>query len=228
MQNAIIWSFESRQSITLPSCMQAILLHLLFGALVSFVGSLPMGLINLTVAETAISRGMRAALLLAFGAVLVEFGQILIALFFADWFTSDPSREFWIGIIGSVVFVIAGLFYLFQKTETPSLKTGEEQRKGNAFLRGLGLSAVNMLAIPFWLMIGTWSSAQGWLAKEALLIVCFALGAVLGTFGLLFLYAKLGLFVLRRSKIISKYAGKGIGLVFVLLGSWQLVKLLFE
>jgi threonine/homoserine/homoserine lactone efflux protein len=216
------------QKPNLPDHMIPVIVHLVFGALVSFIGSLPMGLINLTVAETAVSRGMRAALLLALGAVIVEFGQILVALFFADWFTSDPAREFWISLVGSVVFIAAGLFYLLQKPGKPALNTDQEFRKGNPFFHGLGLSAVNMLAIPFWLMTGAYSSAQGWLGKEALLLVCFALGAVLGTYGLFYLYARLGLFILRRSKIISKYAGKGIGVIFILLGSWQIIKLLIQ
>ncbi|MEZ4688287.1 MAG: LysE family transporter [Bacteroidia bacterium] len=208
--------------------MLPLILHVLFGALVSFIGSLPMGLINLTVAETAISRGIRAALLLALGAVLVEFLQILVALFFADWFTSDPDRKFWIGIIGSIVFVCAGLYYLIKKSEAPHLKTDESTRSGNAFLRGLGLSAVNMLAIPFWLVLSSYSHSRGWLSNEPLLMVMFALGAVLGTFALFVAYARLGLFILRRSTIISQYAGKAIGLIFLVLGSWQLVRLLLE
>lgn len=202
-----------------------ILLHLLLGGLVSFIGSLPMGLINLAVAETAISKGMRAALLLALGAVLVEFGQILIALFFADWFFDNEERQFWMRAIGSGVFIILGIYYLIKKTEALELTT-EQGIKRNTFFRGAGLSAVNMLAIPFWLVYGAMLQGEGWLSKEGALMFAFAVGATLGTFGLLVVYAKLGVYVLRRAKRISMYASKIVGVLLLGLGVFFLIKLM--
>ncbi|MFK7971239.1 MAG: LysE family translocator [Bacteroidia bacterium] len=203
----------------------SIILHFLLGGAVSFIGSLPMGLINLTVAETAISRGMRAALWLAFGAVLVEFGQILIALFFADWFFDDEVRQFWMRAIGSVVFIILGLYYIVKKVDDIHVKQDEQTGKHNSFLRGLGLSAVNMMAIPFWLVYGAMLQTQDILSKEGDLMLSFALGAAIGTFGLFIVYARLGMYILRRAKLISRYASTIIGCILLGLGLFFLIKL---
>mgnify|MGYP003382638353 CR=1 FL=1 len=63
------------------------------GFVLSLFGSLPPGLISLSVAQTAIQKGVIAALFLAAGAAGAEFFQAWAAVALTDWFMSHPGAE---------------------------------------------------------------------------------------------------------------------------------------
>lgn len=67
-----------------------LLSHFFIALGLSFIGSLPFGMINMTVAHTAIRKGMQAAIFTALGAALVELIQVFIALKFTWLLTKTP------------------------------------------------------------------------------------------------------------------------------------------
>ena len=188
------------------------------------MGSLPLGMINLTVAETAMRRGFRIAVPIAAGASFVELFQVLIAVKFAQFFTDNPQVETIIQWVAVVVFLGLGLFFWLKK---PAPVKPDSGQKAMGFAKGMGLAAINVLAIPFWVFWGIKLAADGLLQSQNLFLFLFALGSALGTFLLLLTYAKLSVMIFQRMSKIQEMTGKIIGTIFLGLGVYQLVSLLF-
>ena len=86
------------------------MLFYFFVALVlSFVGSLPFGMINMAVAYMAIQKGVKAGIWMGAGAALVEFFQVYIALKFTWLFAEGGVLGNVFHIVATLVFFIAGL-----------------------------------------------------------------------------------------------------------------------
>jgi threonine/homoserine/homoserine lactone efflux protein len=193
-----------------------ILLHIIVGFGISFIGSLPFGMINMTVAHTAIRKGMKPALAMAAGASLVEVFQAFLSLKFTWLFLENTSLEKAFQIIAAVVFFLIGVYFLFiAKSHTPNLEPEPPGRKRHEFLKGMFISSLNLMIIPYWVFYGAVLTANGWLKMENLYVAVFSIGTALGTMFLLFLYSMLGAKILKKSAQITKWVNKFIGLVLL-------------
>ncbi|MCU0346373.1 MAG: LysE family translocator [Saprospiraceae bacterium] len=204
-----------------------LLTHFLIAYGLSFVGSLPFGMINMTVAHTAIRKGMHQAFFTALGAALVEFLQVFIALKFTWLFAENPSVERVFQVIATVVFFAGGTFFFFFAKSKPDISESDvKPSKRGDFLRGIGISSLNLMVIPYWIFYATWLTSKGVMVHDNLHVVLFALGTMSGTFTLLMLYALLGARILSKSEVITKWVNKFIGLLLISFGVWQVVKML--
>jgi len=197
--------------------------HITFGFLISFIGSLWFGSINMTVTDTAIHKGFRAALWVGAGAAVVEFLQAFIALKFLELLSLNPSFSFYLKWFS--VFVFFGLaFYFFFKKEDVIPNKNVPRTSYRGFLKGAVISALNVLAILFWTFIGTYLYSNNLLSVSPILLLIFAIGVALGAFGVYVLYAKIGLLIRKKSEAIGRYVSKVIAGLFLCLGILQLVR----
>ncbi len=200
------------------------MLILAAGFVLSLMGSLPPGLISLTVAQTSISKGMAAALVLALGAALAEFFQAWAAVVLTDWFLSHPSVERGFQWVAVLVFWSLGLYLLFwAKTPASPVGTTTLNLRGQ-FYKGLIISAFNLLAVPYWFVYCGWLRVEGYWEEGLFFTLVFSLGVSIGTLFALGLYAWLGQVILHRSALLARYANRLIGLIFLGLGA----KVFFE
>ncbi len=198
------------------------LLPIILGFLLSFIGSLPLGIINMTVADTAIHRGMKAGIWVAIGASLVEFIQSFVAIKFTWLFSENSEVDFWFGIIAFIVFWALAIYYFFfAKASNPASDIMKDEKKHSDFFKGMLVSAMNVLVIPYWVFYGSYLNSQGWLSLENEIIAVFAIGVMLGTFVLLLLYAKLGQVITSRAAQVTRYVNKFIGGIFLLFALYQ-------
>ncbi len=198
--------------------------HFLVGFGLSFVGSLPFGMINLEVARTAVRKGIPPALWVAAGASLVEMLQVYVALKFTSLFAENPAVEKWFQIISIVVFFGLGIYYFFFAKIKP-VPTGELEppgRRRHKLMKGMFLSTINLMAIPYWIFYGTLLTAHNMLDKQDLYIIVFSVGTAVGVFVLLILYSMLGAKILRKSAQVTAWLNVFIGLVLVAFGVFQL------
>jgi threonine/homoserine/homoserine lactone efflux protein len=194
------------------------MLLLIAGFVLSLFGSLPPGLISLSVAQTSILRGKYAAMAVALGAAFAEFFQAWAAVVLTDWFLSHPAAERWFHWAALPVFLGIGIHLVFfAKPPKPpeQLSAGSFRRQ---FLKGLILSAFNLLAIPYWFVYCGWLRVEGWWQDGFLSTQIFSLGVSLGTVFALGLYIWLGQMLLNSSKDVARYANRVIGLIFLGLG----------
>ncbi len=176
----------------------------------------------MTVAETTIRRGLRAGLWLALGASVVELVQALVAILFTDWFIQYPKVEQIIQYGAIPVFIGLGLYFLFKKPSAPKVDWGGSATE---FFKGITISSLNLLAIPYWIFYAGYLGADGWL-KGHTEVGCFVLGVMVGSLLLLYLYARLSLKVLDRVGQVERWSNKLIGFIFLFFGAFQVLRIL--
>jgi threonine/homoserine/homoserine lactone efflux protein len=193
---------------------------LLAGLVLSLIGSLPPGLISLSVAQTAIARGFKPAVALGSGAAFAEFFQAWIAVEMAGWFLQHPSIERYFE--WGAILVFGGLsIYLFFWSRPPVESTHVKANPAwfPMFFKGILLSVFNLLAIPYWFTYCGWLRLEGWWQGTGFWpVLAFGMGVVLGTWIVLILYARLGSEIIRRSDVLARKANRIVALIFFGLG----------
>lgn len=190
------------------------LIHFAWGWLCSFVGTLPFGTINVSVTEAAIQRGVRVGIFMGIGASIVEFFQSYIALSFYHILTHNPAVERMIILVCIPIFLAIGVYYLFKKNKSMGKPTSTASNAIGA-AKGLMLSSLNLLAIPYYVFIGGYLYSSEYISLKGRFIAAFATGVVIGSFMVFVLYAKLGQVIKKKSEKMSHYASKIVGAIFI-------------
>ena len=189
------------------------------GFALSLIGSLPPGLISLSVAQTAIAKGVVAAMLLAAGAAGAEFFQAWAAVELADWFMSHPAAEQWFRWVALPVFLGLGLYFIFWARPPRTHGQVADVSPLKQIGKGVLLSAFNLLAVPYWFAYCSSLRASGWWNDDNLAsTMIFSAGVTTGTLSALGLYAWLGLMIVRRSESVARYANRVVGVIFLAIG----------
>src|SRR5688572_29425867 len=126
----------------------------------SFLGSIPTGTLNLTVLQLGLEKKINIAWRFAIAAALIEYPYAWLAVAFKNLITSSPVILSNFKLISAVVMVVLGVFNLWS-AHKPTVFMKKFQESG--FRRGLLLSILNPLTMPFWIAITAYLSVQGWI-----------------------------------------------------------------
>lgn len=186
------------------------------GYLAAFLGLIAPGMLNMTAARTSIEYSRSAGIQFSLGASSIVFIQAFIAVTFAKYLVANPD------IINNLkvaaVFVLFGLAVFFFMQARKEFKATGEQKKGNFFVTGLGMSSFNMLAIPFYLAMATLAESKGWMENVRPYNLVFVTGAVLGAFSIYAMYSFFADFVAKRAQFIARNINYILSGLFVVLG----------
>ena len=90
----------------------SVLFAFAFAVLFSFVGVLPPGIVNMTVANYSVKKSLTKAKKFINGALLVVFVQSILAFYFATFLESHPQVMQNLKLVGSIVFILLTLFFI--------------------------------------------------------------------------------------------------------------------
>jgi threonine/homoserine/homoserine lactone efflux protein len=159
---------------------------LFIGLLISFLGSLPLGTLNIAAMQISISDGVYQATMFSLGSLIAEVIYVRLSLVAMDWIR---KREFifklleWVTLI--IVLALAGSSF-YAATHASVEENLVLSSSLPKFLLGLFMSAVSPAQIPFWF---GWSTVL--LTKKILLpinrhynfyIIGIGLGTLIGNF----------------------------------------------
>jgi len=191
------------------------------GFAVSFLGSIPLGYLNVVGYQVYAKSGMRELLLFLLGVILVEAIVIYLTVIFTQQILRKQKLIKIIELFSIFfMFVLAYIFYAGGNNEMAPVKGFRQY--SSTFVLGLVLSCFNFLSIPFW---------TGWnlylLNERRIHIgkkVAYVLGTMLGTFaGMLTLILSLN--YLSKAGFFSKYLMTTIiPMAFAALGIYQAYK----
>ncbi len=153
--------------------------------IISFLGSVHPGPLNVSVVEATLKSSYKAGLIMAIGGVLPEFVYSLLAaegiLFF------ERNRTIFVAMQWAmvVILILMGLKTITSK-ET-SIQTKESNT--NSFFKGVLLSLFNPQLLVFWLLIVVYFQGTQLLKiNDNFQKIYFSIGATLGAFALNYLY----------------------------------------
>lgn len=202
----------------------SIALYFFISFIISALGSLPTGLITLTIMQRTVKAGKKAGYMLSFGATIMEFIYTYVALYGLNFFQESVATNLYLKVFATIVFFGFGLYNLLKKSEPPVPPKGTYDYFD--FGRGILVASMNVLIIPFWLFIALWLGGYGFTFESQTKIVIFSLASALGALVVFIGYAELGHYILNRIGKVVKYTNKAVGIVFILLGIYQLIELL--
>ncbi len=129
------------------------LIYLFFlGATLSFLGTIPLGPINLSVVNATIKYHISAAFWMAGGAAVVEIVNSFIALYCNAYVKQIYDTGIWTRLITAFLFIALGVFFFLQKKK-PRPQEVNAQKSNHHFIKGIGVAMLNLQAIPFWIYI---------------------------------------------------------------------------
>lgn len=198
--------------------------HILYGIFMAYFGLISPGMLNMTALKIRINTGKFESVKFAIGASVVVFIQAGIALYFADFFLKNPTIIETLKIIAIFVFFMLSAFFFFLSRK--KLNSKATNTKGNFFLRGIGMSAINMLAIPFYLGLSIYLTSINKLIIEQPYILLFVFGAGVGSFLIFYTYILFANIIIKRVSFIAKNINLLLSLLFFLLGIFTIIKIL--
>ncbi len=206
------------------------MLEVFFSALlISFLGQLPFGNMNLTATQLAVQEGYKNAWKYALGIVLIEILYLRLALTAMDWIVEHKLVFTIMGWLTVVVFLALGILSLIMARKQNKEKKGLLlNNKLDRFVLGLSVSAINPAQIPFWFI---WSTQliQGKVLQTTFLdFNLFTGGAAVGSLAGLAVYIYGGKWAIEKMKASNRQLNTFMGIVFILAALWQLYNMLFK
>ncbi len=154
----------------------------LVGLLVSFLGSLPLGTLNIAAMQIAIGQGIRSAMLFSLGSLLAEMIYVRLSLVAMDWIR---RQKFFLRLLDWLtVLIVAALsfssFYTAAQSEpSPNPILGLSVPK---VVLGFLMSALNPVQIPFWFGWSAVLFSRKVLVPDRVQYYFYILGIGCGTF----------------------------------------------
>ena len=126
------------------------------GMFISFLGTLPLGSLNLAAMQISVSDGLRPAIYFSLGALLMEMIYVRISLVAMDWVRK--RKKLFRYLEWATVLIIAALAVTsFIAAADPNVKKNVILSNTlHRFWLGVTMSAINPVQIPFWF---GWSAA---------------------------------------------------------------------
>jgi threonine/homoserine/homoserine lactone efflux protein len=196
--------------------------HLWLGFTSSFVGTLPLGMLNLTILQLALANRQQQAMAFSLGATLIEFVQIGITLLGMNVLLAVPLLSQAIAIISIPILLYLGYKNFKNKENTEGVTLTAK----SAFWQGIILGFANVVVYPFWLLWGNIFVQNGWLTPTPEAYFYFSLAAAIGTLGAFLFFILLGKILWQRLSRVQKMIDKLIGYTFWGFAVFQFVKLL--
>jgi threonine/homoserine/homoserine lactone efflux protein len=186
----------------------------------SFIGSIPPGTLNLTVIQLGLEHRIGAAWRFSAAAAIVEIPYGWIAIEFENLLTTNTGIAGYFKLITGVVMLALGALHLFSSNRPSRLK---EKFHRSGFRRGLILSILNPMALPFWIAMTAYLKSTDWIVLSSVTErVSYLLGIA---FGAMMLLIAMAIFARR---VISQFEGnttfkKIPGVTLLLLGLYAIL-----
>ncbi len=194
---------------------------LIISFVVSYLGSIPPGTINVTTMQMTILGHHRGALFFALAASLTEFVYAGITVRFQMFLSERPIITENFQIITATAMLILGVANLMAKGDSSRFSTKRPLKGRNGFKLGFMLGILNPLTIPFWLAVTAYLQSNQWINLQGYLFWVYLVGISTGTFALLLTVKLVGAKfeqVANNQFLVHKLPG----LIFILLGLYNL------
>ena len=195
--------------------------------LISFLGQLPFGNMNLTATQLAVQEGFKNAWKYSIGIVLVEVIYLRLALTAMNWVVQNQLIFKIMSWLTVFVFLALGILsIIIAKKQTQEKKGLLLNNKLDRFVLGVSVSAINPVQIPFWFIWSTQLINSNVLKTTTAHFNLFTGGAALGSIAGLIVYMYGCRWLIQKMKASNRQLNIFMGIVFILAALWQLYSIL--
>ena len=160
------------------------------GLLISFIGVMPPGMLNMSAAKISLKEGHNRSFMFSIGVCIVVGFQTYIATTFAKYLNQHPELTDILKLVAVVIFVLISIYFFItaKKKSTPIDLNNATKSKQSRLFYGMFLSSLNIFPIPFQAYVVTSLLSVGWLELDSNSIGAYIAGAVMGSFIGLYIY----------------------------------------
>ena len=204
-----------------------ILKNILVGFAVSFIGSIPLGYLNLFGYQIFTTSNFNQLNLYLLGVLCIEAIVIYTTLKLSAKVSMNPKWKNYISIFSFIfLLVIAVLTYNSTSNESNSLDKYNAYLSYSAIISGLILSSLNFAQVPFWMSWNLYLTNEKYIVVEDKKELFYVLGTIIGTyFGMLAI-----IFSIQAAKnkefISPNFFSKYIWVIFLVLAIFQLFQII--
>ena len=122
-----------------------------WGMLVSFLGSLPLGTLNVAATHISLEQGSRAGMVYAFGSMIIEVIMVRVALVGMDWLLKRHRLFHMLEMFTTGLLLVLTIASIIAAIRMSGFTSSIPSNALHPFWTGTLLSITNPLHIPFWM-----------------------------------------------------------------------------
>src|SRR5450432_335266 len=199
-----------------------------WGMMVSFLGSLPLGTLNVAAMQISVQESIRNAIYFSLGSLLTEMIYVRISLVGINWIRKQKVLFKWMEWItlGIVLALAAGSFIAAMHEH--HAKNVILNNNMHRFLLGLLLSSISPMQIPFWFGWSTVLFAKNILQPKNSYYNLYIIGIGLGTLmgNCVFIFG--GKYIVEKLNANQNILNWVIGGIFALTAVIQFIRILLH
>ncbi len=199
-----------------------------WGMIVSFLGSLPLGTLNVAAMQISVQESISNAIWFSLGSLLTEMIYVRISLVGINWIRKQRSLLKWMEWItlGIVLALAAGSF--IAATHQHHAKNVMLNNNIHRFLLGVILSAISPMQIPFWFGWSTVLFSKNILQPKNSFYNLYIIGIGLGTLmgNCVFIFG--GKYIVEKLNTNQTVLNWVIGGIFALTALIMLIRILMH
>ncbi len=197
------------------------------GMLISFLGSLPLGSLNVSAMQVAITENTRKAIMFSLGVALVEILYVRLSLQGIDWVIAHEQLFNilqWITVFLFIILAISS-FWAARRSAANN-KNILLNNSMHRFWLGFTMSALNPVQIPFWFIWSTYLISNKILLPTSTYFNVYTVGIGIGTLAGLALFIFAGKWLSVKLKAGNRIINIIVGIVFVISAVIQFYRVL--
>ena len=196
------------------------------GLLISLLGALPLGTLNITAMQIAIQENIRNAIKYSLGVALVEILYVRLSLKGMNWVMENAVLFRVLEWSTVLLFMILAVSSFITARKNSDQKNILLNNKLNRFFLGFSMSAINPVQIPFWFIWSTYLLSNGFLDPTELQFNVYTVGIGVGTLIALAIFIFAGNWVVNKLKASHRIINITVGIIFVISAVIQLYKVI--
>jgi len=204
-----------------------LIISLFSGFISAFIGITPPGLLNMTAAKVGMKEGKRNAFWFVFGAIVVIFFQVYIAVLFARIINVRPDIILLLREVGFVIFSVLTVYFLWiaKQPKIKKAKIKKHSKKGRFFM-GMLLSGLNFFPIPYYVFVSVSLYSYAVFTFDVASVFTFVSGAVLGSVVVFYCYVSFFKKIEKKADYLLRNMNTIIGSITGLVSVITLVNIL--
>jgi threonine/homoserine/homoserine lactone efflux protein len=198
-----------------------------WGLVISFLGSLPLGTLNIAAMQIGIQESLRDAIYFSFGSLLVEMIYVRISLVGIDWVRKQEKlMRIMEWVTFGIILALAVGSFIAATQKGGDAKNVMLDNNMHRFLLGMFMCAINPVQIPFWFGWSTVLFTKKILEPKNSQYNSYIIGIGIGTLlgNSVFIFG--GKWLVQRIANSQQYLNWVIGGIFAITAIIQLIKIL--
>lgn len=199
------------------------------GMLISVLGSLPLGSLNVAAMQIGISENLKNAFKFSVGVMLVEVIYVRLSLTGMDWVVRNKTLFNVLEWATVALFLVLGISSFLAARKTAKAKTNLLlNNKMDRFFLGAFMSAINPVQIPFWFLWSTYLLSNKVLMPDGWQFTWYTIGIGIGTLMGEAIYIFAGRWLMNKLKAGQRAINIVVGCVFIISAFIQLYRVAFK